>query len=91
MADLVVDVDEAAVRGSALSRAAERVAATEVVRHLEEVTAAVPGGRLSRAASELRSARAADREALEALLRAHATAAREAADALVTLDLRLAR
>ncbi len=91
MADLVVDVDEAAVREAALSRAAERVGGTTVGRHLGDVGGAVPGGRLAQAAAEESPGREADRQALARLLLAHAAAARGAAEALVTLDLRLGR
>ncbi len=91
MVDLVVDVDEAAARESALSGAADRVGETAVRHHLDQVAIAVEGGRLSRAARAQGQAREADRAALEALLRAHAAAARDAAGALVMLDLHLGR
>lgn len=91
MADLVVDVNEAAVRESALRRAAERVDGTKVGRHLSTVAAAVPGGRLAGTAGAQAAERDADRLALEQLLRAHAAAARGAAEALVEVDLRLLR
>lgn len=90
MADLVVDVDEAAIRQAALLRAADQVSRTEAGQ-LSGVSGAVPGGRLASAASEQSVHRQADRDALEQLLRAHASAVRGAADALVGLDLRLGR
>ncbi len=90
MADLVVDVDEAAIRQAALLRAADQVSRTQA-GHLSGVADAVPGGRLAFAASEQSVRRQADREVLEQLLRAHAAAARGAAEVLVGLDLRLGR